>query len=136
MLDPERWKQRFQNYQKAFKKLENAIYEYKNHPDNEVIQAGLIQTFEFTFELGWKTLKDYLEIQGLFFTTPRETIKQALQSKLIEDGYIWLEALDSRNEVAHHYDEATSAKVANDIQNNYFEILKTLLDKLGSIATS
>lgn len=55
-----RWKQRFQNFEKVYKRLNHAIIVVKGEPDNEVLAAGLIQTYEFTFELGWKTLKGKL----------------------------------------------------------------------------
>lgn len=68
-----RWKQRFQNFDKVYKQLIHAIAVVKDEPKNEVLAAGLIQTYEFTFELAWKTLKDYLEMEGFTVPSPRAT---------------------------------------------------------------
>ncbi len=62
-----RWKQRFQNYEKAFKRLSRAIEVVRVTPDDDLLQSGLVQTYEYTFELAWKTLKDYLEMEGFLF---------------------------------------------------------------------
>ena len=70
-----RWKQRFHNLEKAFLFLERAT---KQNSFNELEAAGLIQSFEFTFELAWKTLKDYLADQAFIVRSPRETVKQAI----------------------------------------------------------
>ena len=74
-------------------------------------EAGIIQVFEFTFELAWKTMKDLLELDGFSPKTPRDVIKLAFQIEWLKDGEIWLEALENRNLMAHSYDE-TKAKEA------------------------
>lgn len=122
-----RWKQRFQNYEKAFHQLE-ASQKVAHLSDLE--RAGMIQFFELTFELAWKTLKDYLESQGLPVNTPRDTLKQAFQIQLIQDGHSWMEALEDRNLTTHTYDEATSIKVEHLIKEKYFPLLKQLYDTL------
>lgn len=73
-------------------------------------EAGIIQTFEFTFELGWETLKDLLEAEGYAPKTPRETIKQAFQISFITNGEMWLDALEKRNVLSHAYDEKKRKK--------------------------
>ena len=83
-----------------------------------------------TFELAWKVLKDYLEAEGYIVKSPRETIKQAFQIQLINDGHIWMEALAVRNLTTHTYDEKLVNKLINDIINIYFPELKLLHDKL------
>lgn len=122
-----RWKQRFENLAKAMRDLTSAI-EQKTYTKLEL--AGVIQTFEFTFELAWKTTKDYLEAEGYIATTPREVIKQAYQINLIKDGTIWLEALEKRNLAAHTYDEKTCREFVKNICEVYYFILKDLYDKL------
>lgn len=121
-----RWKQRFQNFDKAFLRLNEAIRIIRNDLDNFVLQAGLIQIYEFTFELSWKTLKDYLEAEGFTCPSPRATLRQAFQSGYIRDGDIWLQALNDRNLATHTYDEATALLVTNNIQTKYFPLLKEL----------
>lgn len=121
-----RWKQRFQNFEKVYKRLNHAIIVVKGEPDNEVLAAGLIQIYEFTFELGWKTLKDYLEMEGFDVPSPRSTIRQAYQSGYIQNAEDWIQALNDRNLTTHTYDELIAAKVINDINEKYFFILEEL----------
>ncbi|QKY70068.1 nucleotidyltransferase substrate binding protein [Lentibacillus sp. CBA3610] len=97
-----RWRQRFENFERSYKLLEK----YTNQTiDNELERAGIIQFFEMTCELSWKVLKDYLETEGFIVNSPRQTIKQAFQSGLIDDGHTWIKALEKRNLSVHTYDE-------------------------------
>lgn len=121
-----RWKQRFQNFDKAFKRLTDAIQIIRNDPDNVLMQAGLIQTYEFTFELAWKTLKDYLEMEGFTVPSPRATLRQAFQCGYIQQGDVWLKALNDRNLTAHTYDDEVAKEVIADIQQTYYFLLKDL----------
>lgn len=121
-----RWKQRFQNFEKAYRRLRHAIEVVKKEPDNEVLTAGLIQTYEFTFELAWKTLKDYLEMEGFTVPSPRSTIRQAFQSGYLQNAEDWMQALNDRNLTTHTYDEQIAAKVIGDINQKYFFILEDL----------
>lgn len=121
-----RWKQRFQNFDKAFKRLTDAIQIIRNDPDNVLLQAGLIQTYEFTFELAWKTLKDYLEMEGFTVSSPRATLRQAFQCGYIQQGDVWLKALNDRNLTAHTYDDEVAKEVIADIQQTYYFLLKDL----------
>jgi nucleotidyltransferase substrate binding protein (TIGR01987 family) len=124
-----RWKQRFQNYSKAF----NQLTEFVEKEDlNKFEVQGLIQCFEYTFELAWKTMKDYLEESGYEVKSPRETIQLALSSGLIEDGHTWIDALNKRNLMAHTYDETTAEEAKFLILTQYFSVLKNLQDKLGN----
>ena len=114
-----RWKQRFQNYEKAFKRLSRAIEVVKSAPDDDLLQSGLVQTYEYTFELAWKTLKDYFEVRS-----PRETIRQGFQSGYIMNGEDWLQALADRNLTTHIYDDEIIIRVLNDIFERYFFLLQ------------
>ena len=118
-----RWKQRFQNFQSAFKLLESAIAIKK---PTEIERAGLIQFFEITFELSWKLLKDYLEEEGFTVKTPRQIIKQAFQAEFISDGDVWLSALNDRSLTVHTYDENTAIKVEMSIRTKYFPVVSSL----------
>lgn len=122
-----RWKQRFQNFEKAYHLLETA--KKIAHP-SATERAGLIQFFEVTYELAWKTLKDYLESQGFQVNSPRDTIKQAFQINLLQDGHTWMEALENRNLTTHTYNEAISLKVESLIKEKYFPLLNQLYDTL------
>lgn len=119
-----RWKQRFQNYEKAFGRLARAIEVVRATPDDDLLQSGLVQTYEYTFELAWKTLKDYLEMEGFLLRSPRETIRQGFQSGYIENAEDWLQALADRNLTVYIYDDEVIARVLKDIFERYFFILQ------------
>ncbi|MGA8164407.1 MAG: nucleotidyltransferase substrate binding protein [Waddliaceae bacterium] len=128
-----RWKQRFQNFENAFIFLKKA--RSLSHYD-ELQAAGLVQSFEFTFELAWKTLKDYLEIQGLVVPYPREVIKQSFTTNLIEDGHLWIAMLDKRNELTHTYNEEQSKRAVKLIREDYFPALEQVYTKLKELCTA
>jgi nucleotidyltransferase substrate binding protein (TIGR01987 family) len=100
-----RWKQRFENYEKALFLLREAMADIENLSDLE--KEGAVQRFEFTVELAWKTLKDYLEHSGVALAqiTPKNVVKQAFSAKIIRDGQLWIDMLDCRNLMSHNYDE-------------------------------
>lgn len=128
-----RWIQRLQNLNKAFAQLRVAC----ELPDlSELERAGLIQTYEFTFELAWKTMKDWLSYNGVMVTTPRETIKSAFSSQLINDPDTWLEALNARNELAHSYDEQVVMDAATKIRERYFSLIEHCVDSFNNLASS
>jgi len=115
-----RWKQRFQNFEKARKKFHNALKAYQESPGNELYQMALVQTFEFTYELGWKTVKDFLQYEGVKkVSLPREAIKEGFHHQIIEDGQSWIEMLEDRNLMAHTYDEEKASKALNHITEHY-----------------
>lgn len=116
-----RWKQRFAHFRKAFHLLEQTIA--IEHP-SDAERAGLIQFFEMTFELAWKVLKDFLEAEGYTVIGPRDAIKQAFQSGILDDGHVWLEALKDRNLTVHTYEETLALAVEQKIKTTYFPVLK------------
>jgi len=118
-----RWKQRFQNYKKAYLLLERNL---NIAEPSEVERAGIIQFFEMAFELAWKLMKDYLEEEGLVVNSPKEAIKQAFQSDIIKDGHTWIDALNDRNLTTHTYEEEAAIEVTENIEENYFPLLKNL----------
>ena len=127
-----RWRERHEFYQKALRQLKSGLAPY---PDlNELEKDGAIQRFEFTFELAWKTLQDYFaqELGYVDIKGPRPVLKQAVKDSLVLDGHMWLQMLDSRNELTHIYDEAESRKILDDIVHIYLD----LLDRLETILTS
>ncbi|USR92246.1 nucleotidyltransferase substrate binding protein [Phormidium yuhuli AB48] len=117
--------QRFSNFKRAFLLLENAL---TIESPSLVERAGMIQFFEMAFELSWKLLKDYQELEGFTVKTPRETLKQAFQAEIISDGHQWIEALQDRNLMAHTYNEKTAIAVEERIRHQYFPLLKHLHD--------
>ena len=121
-----RWKQRFENLQSAYQKLQHAIEVNAQTPDNELIQMALIKAFEMTFELSWKTMKDYLNYNGIDVNLPREVIKQAFANDIIVNGQLWMDMLEDRNLMAHTYDEARAIKAVNHICQHYIAGLNDL----------
>ena len=123
-----RWRYRYDNYQKAFTLLEEAIQTAQKRPLSSLEQEGMIQRFEYTWELAWKLLKDYLQFEGIELerTTPNIVIRTAFESKLIKDGELWMQALRARNEMAHEYDTSKFEKITEEIQEIYFQLLKKL----------
>ena len=123
-----RWKQRFENFDKSYKLLKK----YSNQEiTTELERAGIIQFFEMTFELAWKVLKDYLESEGYMVKSPRETVKQAFQIGLIDNGHVWIDALSNRNLTTHTYDEKLATKMTSEILNAYLPELDKLYNKLS-----
>ncbi len=125
-----RWKQRYSNYKKAMGQLT----EFVEKPAlNKFEVQGLIQCFEYTFELAWKTAKDYLESEGFSVSSPRQTIQTAFQAELVQDGHTWIDALEKRNLMAHTYDESAAQEAEVLIRNKYYPILKALQEKLENM---
>lgn len=98
-----RWRQHFNNLENAALFLEEGLKKESLDPYQE---AGIIQCFEFTFELSWKTLKDYLESMGISTTFPRDVIKEAFAAQIIKDGHLWIEMLDKRNVRSQTYNRS------------------------------
>ena len=118
-----------------FEKFKNAtcrLGEALEVKTTDIVIDGTIHRFEFTFELAWKTMKDYLEYEGIIAKTgsPREVIKEAFSSGLIENGEDWIDMMLARNSLSHLYDEETSRKIYDDIKNIYFKEIKNLIVKL------
>jgi len=128
-----RWKQRFQNFERAFNFFKKSC-DLKTY--DELQGAGLVQSFEFTFELAWKTLKDYLQEQGLEVQFPREVIKQAFATHLIEDGGLWIEMLDKRNELTHTYNLEQAKKAVHTIRTQYYPPIEQVYEALQKICTA
>jgi nucleotidyltransferase substrate binding protein (TIGR01987 family) len=100
-------------------RLNQAKLAVDNEPDNQLYQMALIQTFEFTFELGWKVVKDYLKYNGVEARLPREAIKEGFAAGVIEDGQLWIDMMDARNSTSHSYDEKVAAQIVHNITNAY-----------------
>ncbi len=123
-----RWKQRFANFNKAFKQLErfSEVQEL-----NEMEQQGLIKAFEYTYELSWKTLQDLLKDKGYIdIVGPRPVIEQSFRDGYISNGNGWMRMHKSRNLTSHTYDEQTAEEVIESIREEYFFLLRDLISRL------
>ncbi len=123
-----RWKQRFSNFEMAFLRLQEAVEDFENL--NRLSKEGLIQRFEYTLELAWKTLKDYLESKEEIAKFPKDVVKKSFQANLIEDGEVWMEMLEKRNLLSHTYEEGIFNQVLIEITGTYFQQIKKLYDFL------
>ncbi|HHW47184.1 MAG TPA: nucleotidyltransferase [Clostridiaceae bacterium] len=123
-----RWKQRYSNFKKAAMQLKEFI---EKDELNKFEAQGLIKCFEYTFELAWKTMKDYLEHEGFNVRSPRNAIQTAFQVELISDGHTWIDALEKRNLMAHTYDEERAKEAEKLIREKYYAVIDELCNKLG-----
>lgn len=117
MKEDIRWKQRFQNYGKALMLLEEAV-DANRTAERELIKAGIIQYFEFTHELAWKVMKDFLEYEGMTgIVGSRSATREAFNKGLIEEGQAWMDMLETRNITVHAYDPLIITEAFEQIVN-------------------
>lgn len=127
----QRFTQRKIEFNSAYKRLKEALKE----EESEIVIDGALHRFEFTFELAWKSLKDYLEYMGLTEKTgsPREIIQQAFKQGIIEDGEAWIDMMLSRNTLSHLYDEKSSREVFIKIKKEYIKLFENLAIKYQNL---
>jgi len=129
-----RWKQRFSNYTKALSQLDSAIRLMRERDLSDLEKQGLIQAFEMTYELAWKTLKDYLQWQGIKeITGSRDTIREAFSNGLVKDGDAWMNMMIDRNKTTHTYNEKTAKEIITNINQNYRDRFFELKNKLDGL---
>lgn len=145
-----RWQQRFGNYKKAMAKLEGAVeritQEYrleetgKIHEDSfldDIIKEGLIQRFEYTHELAWNVMKDFLLNAGntnIFGS--KDATKEAFAAGLIANGEVWMDMIRSRNKTSHTYNEATADEIFFKIVREYLVEFIQFRNKMESFIDS
>lgn len=131
MTEDIRWEQRFSNFNKALNKLSQAVALAGKEELSELEVEGLIQRFEYTYELAWKTLQDLIKQQGLTdINGPGQVLTQAFQMGLINNAESWRRLKKSRELTSHTYDSETAQIIAKAIINEYFELFKFLQEKL------
>lgn len=132
-----RWQQRFQNFDRAILLLRQPI-EAGVDRLSLLEKEGLIQRFEFTLELAWKTLKDYLEYSGVVIdpATPRNVVKEAFAAKILPDGQVWIDMLDHRNLLSHTYDEKTFNAAVVAVAERYLPAMLALYGWLAERTAS
>ncbi len=128
-----RWQQRFANYQKALLQLQGAVDLSKQRALSPLEKQGVIQAFEFTHELAWNMLKDFLQDQGnQNIKGSKDATREAFKVELIQDGEQWMAMIQSRNISSHTYHERTAEQLVNAIIHNYYPLfiaLKTEMEK-------
>ncbi len=133
-----RWIQRFNNFSRAFALLREAM-ENDLKQLSQLEKEGIIQRFEYTFELAWKVLKDKMEYDGLILDkiSPKMVIKEAFRSKYIHQPEVWLKMMGDRNLMSHTYDflkfEAVIASIAESylpmLDDWYFDLLEEISEQ-------
>jgi nucleotidyltransferase substrate binding protein (TIGR01987 family) len=134
-----RWQQRFSNFNKALQKLIKAIEFIENEPDlditedtlGDIIKEGLIQRFEYTHELAWNVMKDYLsEVGGINTIGSKDATREALRAELIDDGDTWMEMIKSRNLTSLTYNEETAKEIYNKIIGEFYQAFIAFQSKM------
>jgi nucleotidyltransferase substrate binding protein (TIGR01987 family) len=126
-----RWQQRFYNYNRALLELGEAVELSQIRKLTKLESQGLIQVFEYTHELAWKTLKDFIEERGnsqIFGS--KDATREAFALDLISQGEVWMSMVNSRNQTSHTYDESTAQQIVTLILNDYYPQFKLLQEKL------
>jgi nucleotidyltransferase substrate binding protein (TIGR01987 family) len=122
-----RWQQRFSNFRRALTQLEKAVQLFEQRPLSELEMQGLIQGFEYTYELAWNVLKDYLKMQGFQqILGPRDAIMEAFRLGLLANGEAWMMMFRDRNKTSHTYNENTAHQVVEAIVSIYWNLFKDL----------
>jgi len=129
-----RWKQRLQNYKKALVTMTRAVDLATHRELSDLEKQGVIKGFEFTFELAWNLMKDYLEEQGITgIIGSKNAVRQAYNQGLIDNGQTWMEMIESRNLSSHSYDDELAKHLQLKITGEYFLKFKEFDEKMTGI---
>lgn len=132
----ERWRQRLATFGKALVRMDEVVTLWHSRKLSDLERDGMIQRFEYTQELAWKLLKNYIEYQGeAQLGGSRDTIRQAFRLGLIENSEPWFDMLESRNLTSHVYDEETEMTVIERIVDTYYPTLSLLHAEMLKRAT-
>jgi nucleotidyltransferase substrate binding protein (TIGR01987 family) len=131
MSEDIRWKQRFDNYKRALQQLTLAMQLSEQRPLSDLEQQGLIQGFEFTHELAWNVLKDYLEYEGIQgIIGSRGAVREAFKRGLIMDGEAWMDMIEKRNLSSHTYNLDVATDLVINIRQTYYPAFMALQQSL------
>jgi nucleotidyltransferase substrate binding protein (TIGR01987 family) len=129
-----RWQQRLNNYAKALHQLSLAVQLSQERPLSDLEKQGLIQAFEFTHEVAWNVMKDYLFFQGHSnITGSRDATRESFNQGLIEQGEVWMEMIKSRNQSSHTYNPTVAEDIAKKIIEQYHLCFQAFLTKMQQI---
>jgi nucleotidyltransferase substrate binding protein (TIGR01987 family) len=135
-----RWKQRFQNFENAYNTFCRSLKRHTADPDDDIIQMALVQAFEFTYELAWKTMKDYLTAEG--FDEPagsKQTIRSAFAAGIIgdaEQAEQWMAAVERRNLASHTYNSLVLDEGVAFITETFYPLAQKLYEALKKKCTA
>lgn len=122
-----RWKQRFNNFDNAYATFCRVVKAYEADKTSEITKMALVQSYEFTFELAWKTLKDYLENEGYDeVKNAKQTIRQAFQAEILHNPEEWMDAIQKRNLTSHVYNKDILQEAVDFIYDRFYPIVSDL----------
>ncbi|OZB04714.1 MAG: nucleotidyltransferase [Marinobacter sp. 34-60-7] len=128
-----RWVQRLANFVKAFDQLNEATQLRATRALSKLEKQGVIQAFEYTYELAWNVLRDFLRWQGnTAITGSRDTIREAFAAGLIDDGETWMRMLQDRNRTSHTYNEETAEAILVNVFGQYHTAFLALKQRMQS----
>jgi nucleotidyltransferase substrate binding protein (TIGR01987 family) len=137
MTEDIRWQQRFHNYTNALQTLTEAIELGQQRPLSKLEKQGLIQGFEFTHELGWNVLKDYLESKGYTgLIGSRDATRTAFKNELIADGDAWMDMIKARNQSSHTYNLDVAESISQDILQRFYPAFVALVTTFNQLKNS
>jgi nucleotidyltransferase substrate binding protein (TIGR01987 family) len=135
MPEDVRWKQRFDNFLRAFSGLQEAMRIYETRELSKLEKQGLIQGFEYTHELAWNTLKDYLSEQGIIgLIGSKDSVRSAFRNGLISNGEAWMDMIKARNLTSHTYDEAIAENVTQSIINSFYPVFLEFAQRFKALS--
>lgn len=130
-----RWKQRFDNYLRAYRTLVEATELAEERELSKLEQQGLIQSFEFTHELAWNVLKDYLEYQGITgIIGSKDATREAFKNGLISNGEAWMDMIKARNQTSHTYNPAIAEEIVEDILERFYFSFESMAKKFTELS--
>jgi nucleotidyltransferase substrate binding protein (TIGR01987 family) len=130
-----RWIQRLSNFSRALSQLQAAVELAKQRPLSALEQQGMIQSFEYTHELSWNVLRDYLKDQGTQqLYDSKDTIREAFNVELIQNGETWMEMIRDRNNSSHTYNMEIANAIVSHVINSYIHAFEELKDKFEGLA--
>jgi nucleotidyltransferase substrate binding protein (TIGR01987 family) len=131
MVEDIRWIQRYRHFTQAFEQLKNAAELAEQRDLSDLEEQGMIQAFEYTHELAWNTLKDFLEHQGLLnLYGSKDSSREAFKKGLIKNGEVWMDMIKSRKLSSHTYNKDIAEKIVCAILNNYCYEFSELVNTL------
>lgn len=132
-----RWEQKLNSYRKALGRLAEVVNVSRVRQLNDFEADGLIQRFEFTFELSWKLMKSYADYQGIDkeIMGSRDAVRWAFENGLIEDSDVWMEMIKRRNDTSHTYDEDTAADVVERVKAAYFQAFVCFYERMNNLSS-
>ncbi|MBB6482138.1 nucleotidyltransferase substrate binding protein [Spirochaeta isovalerica] len=127
-----RWIQRLSNFSKALSNLKEAVDTAKSRELNKLEKQGLIQSFEYTYELAWNTVKDFYTEQGeTGIQGSRDAFRMAFNRNLVSDGETLMETIKSRQKTSHSYNEETAEEILQAVINHYYKAFEDLARQLA-----